>query len=196
MRTSAVPVPGADSVRKLAVHLHLLAAWNRRVSLTAIRDPREAVRRHVCESLEAVPLLDPRPGDLLVDLGSGNGYPGIALLAACPALAGVLVESVARKAAFLRAALRECGLLDRAAVLERRVAGPEDLPASVTIVTLRAFTDPLRWIHMSLEHANVRQVLAWLGDDDAATAVREFGERARREPLRSTGAGAIVRVRR
>ena len=88
----------------LADHLRLLLAWNTAINLTAIRDPTEAVRRHVLDSLTAVPILRERGIDALVDLGSGGGFPGLPLAAVLPARRALLVESVAKKARFLEVA--------------------------------------------------------------------------------------------
>jgi 16S rRNA (guanine527-N7)-methyltransferase len=68
--------------------------------LTAIRDPAEAWRVHVEQSLAAVPLIEPFGGPL-VDVGSGGGAPGLALASALPEREITLLEANARKAAFL-----------------------------------------------------------------------------------------------
>lgn len=97
----------------LTDHLRLLLAWNVAINLTAIRDPTEAVRRHVLDSLTAVPILRERGIDALIDLGSGGGYPGLPLATAVPARRTLLVESVAKKARFLEVAAAAVGLADR-----------------------------------------------------------------------------------
>ncbi len=71
--------------------------------LTAIRDPSEAWRVHVEESLAALPIVVRYDGPL-VDVGSGGGAPGIPLAAALPEREVTLLEANARKAAFLEAA--------------------------------------------------------------------------------------------
>lgn len=156
-----------EQKRIIAVHLELLFLWNRKYSLTAIRDPAEAVRRHVLEALAARRLLSATGSDLLVDLGSGNGYPALPLLTAWTELRGILVEARESKAAFLRAVLRETGLASRVRVLDEHLPSPAALPAGATIVTLRGFPDPGRWIAGALALPNVRAVLAWLATDDA-----------------------------
>ena len=83
-------------------HLRLLLAWNQAINLTAIRDPTEAVRRHILDSLSAVPILRRERVDAFVDIGSGGGYPGLPLALAVPARRALLVESVDKKARFLR----------------------------------------------------------------------------------------------
>jgi 16S rRNA (guanine527-N7)-methyltransferase len=68
--------------------------------LTAIRDPREAWRVHVEQSLAALPLVRELEGPI-VDVGSGGGAPGFPLAAALPGREVTLLEANGRKAAFL-----------------------------------------------------------------------------------------------
>jgi 16S rRNA (guanine527-N7)-methyltransferase len=94
----------ATARRGLIDHLRLLIAWNQAINLSAIRDPVAAVREHILDSLTAVGPLRERGIDAVLDLGSGGGYPGLPLALALPARRTLLVESVAKKAAFLSAA--------------------------------------------------------------------------------------------
>lgn len=179
----------------LAAHLRLLFAWNKRYNLTAIVAPREAARRHVVESLEALPFLDARAGDLLCDLGSGNGYPALPLVLAVPSLRAVLVEAREARAAFLRAVVRECGLGERVRVEQARLAGADALPPETTLVTFRGLPDPAAWAGGAAARAGVRRVVAWLARADAeALAARLAG--ARTIPLRAHPAAALLIVER
>lgn len=104
----------AEPVRTaVADHLRLLLAWNTAINLTAIRDPTEAVRRHILDSLTAVPILRDRAVDAFIDLGSGGGFPGLPLAAVLPARRALLVDSVAKKARFLEAAVAAIGATGR-----------------------------------------------------------------------------------
>ena len=92
---------------QILAYLHLLLRWNQKINLTAIRDPEESVTRHFGESLflaRHVQLY----GDLL-DIGSGAGFPGLALKIAAPRISVTLLEPVAKKRAFLKEAARVCG---------------------------------------------------------------------------------------
>ncbi len=91
-------------------HLRLLLAWTNAINLTAIREPVEAVRRLVLDSLTALPILRERGIDAFIDLGSGGGYPGLPLAAALPARRALLVDSVTKKVRFLEAAVAATGL--------------------------------------------------------------------------------------
>jgi 16S rRNA (guanine527-N7)-methyltransferase len=74
--------------------------------LTSIRDPVEARRVHLDESLAALEVVGRFEG-ALVDVGSGGGAPGIPLAAALPDRDVTLLEANGRKCAFLRAVARE-----------------------------------------------------------------------------------------
>ncbi len=86
-------------------HLRLLLAWTTSINLTAIREPVDAVRRLLLDSLAAAPLLRERGIDAFVDIGSGGGYPGLPLAAVIPARRALLVDSVAKKVGFLETAI-------------------------------------------------------------------------------------------
>jgi 16S rRNA (guanine527-N7)-methyltransferase len=98
----------AAAVGSYAAHARLLAAWNASINLTSIREPGAVARRHVCDALSAVAVLDGdvAPRSSLLDLGSGGGYPGLPLAAALAWRRVALVDSVAKKARFLAVAAR------------------------------------------------------------------------------------------
>jgi 16S rRNA (guanine527-N7)-methyltransferase len=68
---------------------------------TTIRDPQRAVEAHLADSLTALVLSGVREAGRVADLGSGAGFPGLALAVALPRSAVCLVESQARKCAFV-----------------------------------------------------------------------------------------------
>ena len=97
-----------DRLALLEAHYDLLARWNRKLNLTAIRTLEEAVTRHYAESLyfgRAVGRLVcerlalDAPG--VADVGSGAGFPGIPLAVLHPGWPVTLIESHQRKAVFL-----------------------------------------------------------------------------------------------
>lgn len=116
---------------RLEVLLNLTARWTRRINLVSTDSLRDGWRRHILDSLQvhrAAPA-----ATHWADLGTGGGYPGlvIAILEAerdAPARV-TLVESDARKCAFLRTALRECGAA--ADVLPSRIEALPPLGADV-----------------------------------------------------------------
>ena len=129
----ALSLDGALAAPLLA-YLALLARWNQTYNLTAIRDPREMVAKHLLDSLAMHPFV--ADVDTLADLGTGAGLPGIPLAIARPALQVTLVESNGKKARFMREALRQLGLRN-ARVVESRIEA-FDAPGQFDAITARA----------------------------------------------------------
>lgn len=127
------------AVAALAGHAALVLADEDRLHLTAIRDPAEFVERHLGESWEGAAMLDAGLTGTIVDLGSGNGYPGLPLAAALPLAETWLIESSERKGRFLDRVVRRLPDI-RARVLVRHVQRAEDLAdlAPVDILATRA----------------------------------------------------------
>jgi len=93
----------------LTAYYELLARWNRKINLTGLTDPDEAIDRLLLEPLVAVRHLPSQTSQLL-DIGSGGGSPAIPMKLAAPGLELTMVEVKARKSAFLREAIRELDL--------------------------------------------------------------------------------------
>lgn len=107
-----------------------LVQANRRVNLTGITDPAEVETKHFLDSLTAaVPLLDRlRAGEplRLVDVGAGGGMPGFPLKIAFPRVQLTLVESIGKKAAFLRQVVDRLNLADVVVLAERAETAARD----------------------------------------------------------------------
>jgi 16S rRNA (guanine527-N7)-methyltransferase len=86
---------------------------------TAITEPQAAVDAHLADSLAALELQAVRDAASIVDIGSGSGFPGLALAAALPAAHVWLVDSQARRCEFLARATRRMGLSNVEVVCER-----------------------------------------------------------------------------
>jgi len=93
-----------DITNRLAVYLDLLEKWNRRINLVGPESMTDPWRRHFLDSAQLIPLL-PAGNPVVVDLGSGAGFPGLVLAIMTSARVN-LVESNTRKCAFLREAAR------------------------------------------------------------------------------------------
>jgi 16S rRNA (guanine527-N7)-methyltransferase len=103
---------GPELADALAAYLELLAKWNRKINLTGLPvDPpsEEAIDRLIVEPVAAARFVGPDESRA-IDVGSGGGSPALPLKLAVPRLEFLLVESKARKAAFLREAVRQLGL--------------------------------------------------------------------------------------
>lgn len=132
--------PGQEDA--LLAYLALLGRWNQVYNLTAVRDPAEMLTHHLLDCLSVVqPLrafLSDRPAARLLDVGSGGGLPGIVLALLCPDVAVTCVDTVGKKAAFIRQAGAELGLSNLASAHAR----VETLPTTpgFDLITARAFS--------------------------------------------------------
>lgn len=138
-------------------------------------DAAHAVDDHLADSLVALGLEPVRSALAVADLGSGAGLPGLPLAIALPQATVYLVETSARKCAFLERAVRECEL-GNVEVVNSRV---EQWDASVDLVTARALA-PLEVV---VEYASPLlrlggTLVAWRGqrDHDAEEAARKAAE--------------------
>ncbi len=107
---------GDDAIDRLARLVLLLEKWNRIYSLTAVRDPRAMVTRHILDSLVVLPWLN---GVSLIDVGTGAGLPGLPIAIARPDCTVTLLDSNAKKLRFVRQAASELGLHNVEVVQQR-----------------------------------------------------------------------------
>lgn len=121
-------------IGSLIVYLNLLLRWNEKINLTAIRRPEECVTRHFGESL-LLACHEQLTGCLL-DIGSGAGFPALALKLVFPELQVTLLEPVAKKRAFLKEVVRACAFSG----VEVRGERLQDLKKEVSYdtITMRA----------------------------------------------------------
>ena len=104
------------AAEKMATLLAELERWNRRVNLTAIREPREMISAHLLDSLVARPLLR---GETVLDVGTGPGFPGLPLAIAEPGRQFTLLDSNNKKIMFVQHAAGLLGLENVVAVKGR-----------------------------------------------------------------------------
>jgi len=158
--------PSATVAAAIRRYTQLLQRWNKRISLTSLEDTKEILERHFGESFFAVwtvPILQGR----LADVGSGGGFPGLPIKIACPQLELVLIESNARKAAFLSEVTRTLGLTG-VKVVNKRMEDIDSLADSLDFVAARALGDIpelLNWSRLSLRAEG--KIVLWLGANDA-----------------------------
>ena len=101
---------------RMIEYLNLLARWNRTYNLSAVRDTKDMISRHVLDSLSVLPWLN---ADSLLDAGTGAGLPGVPLAILRPALDVTLLDSAGKKVRFLRHVKRELQLANVRPVQER-----------------------------------------------------------------------------
>ena len=91
-----------------AAHAKELLHWNKTTNLTAITAPYEVAVKHFVDSLAPARLIS--PGAILLDIGSGGGFPGIPLKVVMPSLAVTLIDASRKKVTFLKHVIRTLNL--------------------------------------------------------------------------------------
>ena len=125
----------------LLTYLNLLLRWNRKINLTALRTPEECVTRLFGESLYLARWIELR-GQLL-DVGSGAGFPGLAIKICRPQLRVTLIESNHKKATFLREVVRSLALTKVDVFCGRAEDYARDRAAVVTLRAVERFDEIL-----------------------------------------------------
>lgn len=144
MRQGLLAVTDATARVRLGRYLDCLQQWSPKINLTGAETEEDAINTLVLPILGAEALLS----GPVIDVGSGNGSPGLILAALRPDLAFTLLEPRAKRWAFLREAAREMGAENIVVVRERSDAY-RGKPA--TTVTMRA---------VGLDPAALRPLLA------------------------------------
>lgn len=171
----SLPAESADRL------LALLAALDDEHAPTTVRSPAEGVGVHLADSLVGLELAEIRDAASIADLGAGAGFPGLPLALARPATTVALVESIARKCAFIAAAAASAGIANIEVVPARAEEWSDGIGRN-DVVTARALA-PLgvlaEYAAPLLREGGV--LVAWKGRRDAeeeavaAAAATELG---------------------
>lgn len=122
--------------QKLLDYLRLLEKWNKVHNLTAVRDPDEMVTLHLLDSLSVLPHIG---RGRLLDVGSGAGLPGIVLALTRPDLSVTTLDSVSKKASFMRQAKAELEISNLEVICGRVEAQPPE--RKFDMIVSRAFSE-------------------------------------------------------
>ena len=139
-------------VDTLIAYLALLQRWNGTYNLTAVRDPAQMLTLHLADCLAVIGPLRRACSNgsrRLLDVGSGGGLPGVVIAALNPAIDVTCVDTVGKKAAFVRqvaAELRLRNLHAAHARVEQLKAAPFD------VVTSRAFASLADFVRLTRSH--------------------------------------------
>lgn len=150
-------------------YLQLLQHWNKAFNLTAIRDDRGQVIRHLLDSLAILPFVS---GDHVIDVGTGAGLPGIPLAICLPTQNFVLVDSNSKKTRFLIQVKMALGLQNLTVVHDRVEAIPS---GGFDQVLCRAFK-PLELLVPAIKHLLKEDgaILAMLGKSPEADVLHQL----------------------
>ena len=151
-------------VQGLLDYQNLIGKWTKVYNLTAVRDPAEMLTHHLLDSLAAVAPLQKHlqsrglSAPSLLDVGSGAGLPGVVLAICCPTLAVTCVDTVGKKAAFIKHVALALGLPNLSGLHARveTITQPFDVICSRAFASLADFTG---WSQAALAPSGVWMAL-------------------------------------
>jgi 16S rRNA (guanine527-N7)-methyltransferase len=166
------PRPSLDSDALFATLLDELERWNKKVNLTAIRDPDEMITGHLLDSLVARPFLH---GDRILDVGTGAGFPGLVLAICEPERQFELVDGNNKKIMFVQHAATMLQLSNVAAIKARTEDYAPDERFDTVIA--RAVGPLARLVDMAGHHVREDGVFVALKGRYPAEELEELPER-------------------
>lgn len=165
----------AGQVKQLAQYMALLQQWNGTYNLTALRQPQEMLTHHLADCLVVVSSLMRHLSEQklsqaqVLDVGSGGGLPGVVLAVACDGLSVTCVDTVGKKAAFIRQVSATLGM-SRLKAVHARV---ESMSGRYDVITSRAFaslTDFISWTSHLRAPGGCWMAMKGLAPDEAEQA--------------------------
>ena len=139
-----------EQIDQLLIYQAMIGKWTKVYNLTSVRDPAEMMTHHLLDSLAVVPALQRylqgaglAQGSRLLDVGSGAGLPGVVVAICCPAVSVTCVDTVAKKAAFIKQAALALKLPNLAGLHARveSIIEPFDVICSRAFASLTDFTN-------------------------------------------------------
>ncbi|GGD14827.1 16S rRNA (guanine(527)-N(7))-methyltransferase RsmG [Aquisalinus flavus] len=194
---AAFPV-SRETSDKIAAFDALFLDWAARLNLVAKSSVEDRWTRHYLDSAQILPLL-PKEAKRIVDLGSGGGFPALflALIDDHPKRHYFLVESIAKKCAFLREVAIKLDLGNVTIINDRIESRPDLRPADV--VTARALAGLSKLLAYALPISSVRTMCIFMkgekAEEELTAASGQWKMDVTRHPSRTHEAATILEIR-
>ena len=147
-----------EALNLLLKYQDALVLWNKAYNLTAIRDPKEMLVKHLLDSLS---ILKDLPKGRLLDIGIGGGMPGMIIALCQPERQCVLLDSNGKKIRFLKQFIADLKLTNVIAV-QTRVENEDSIHdlGQFDVITSRAFASLTDFIHASKPYMHQDSIIA------------------------------------
>lgn len=147
-----------EALALLLKYQDALVLWNKAYNLTAIRDPKEMLVKHLLDSLS---ILNDLPEGRLLDVGTGGGMPGMIIALCQPERQCVLLDSNGKKIRFLKQFIADLKLKNVVAV-QTRVENEESINelGQFDVITSRAFASLTDFITASRPFMHENSIIA------------------------------------
>jgi 16S rRNA (guanine527-N7)-methyltransferase len=139
---------------KFEIHAQELLFWNRKINLTTITNPVDMAVKHFIDSI--APIQFSPKNSVLLDIGTGGGFPGIPLKLQMPSISVTMIDTSRKKISFLNHIISKLNLKNTIALHSRadKVAENTNFKASFDVIVSRALTDLTIFSEMALPLLN------------------------------------------
>lgn len=101
-----------EQLEQFLIYYEMLVEWNEKMNLTAITDFQDVMKKHFVDSVSLIKAYDVTKSVSIIDVGTGAGFPGLALKIAFPQLRVTLLDSLNKRILFLDAVIDKLNLSD------------------------------------------------------------------------------------
>jgi len=144
----------AGVIDTFIVYLSELQKWNKKINLIGKTSEKNIIEKHFFDSLLLLSHLEKSHELKLLDVGSGAGFPGLVLKAACPFLFLTLAEPRQKRVSFLRHIVRTLKL-DHVEIIDARIEPEEEPPKSTfPLITCRALSTIAEFLELIRHHSS------------------------------------------
>ncbi|WP_180022522.1 MULTISPECIES: 16S rRNA (guanine(527)-N(7))-methyltransferase RsmG [unclassified Acinetobacter] len=147
-----------EALNLLLKYQDALVLWNKAYNLTAIRDPKEMLVKHLLDSLS---ILNDLPVGRLLDIGTGGGMPGMIIALCQPERECVLLDANGKKIRFLKQFIADLKLKNVIAV-QTRVENEDSIHelGQFDVITSRAFASLTDFVDASKPYMHAQSIIA------------------------------------
>lgn len=147
-----------EALNLLLKYQDALVLWNKAYNLTAIRDPKEMLVKHLLDSLS---ILNDLPAGRLLDIGTGGGMPGMIIALCQPERECVLLDANGKKIRFLKQFIADLKLKNVIAV-QTRVENEDSINelGQFDVITSRAFASLTDFVDASKPYMHEQSIIA------------------------------------
>jgi len=170
----------SDTPARLSLYFQELKRWNRKINLVARSlDDRQILENHFLDSLSLLKILQQEPGkrETLADVGTGAGFPGLVIKAACPELPVTLIEPRKNRFFFLKHVVRilnVTGVKILNVRLEEKHAVKELSGHEFSFITSRAFTDIRQFLKLAAPYLAQQGKIVLMKGPGAVNELKDF----------------------
>ena len=172
--------------------------WNSKINLISRKDTEHLLERHILHSLGIAKMIEFKPNSLVLDVGTGGGFPGIPLAIMFPQVRFHLVDSIGKKIMVVQDITEKLGLKNVTSeqIRAEEVKGQFDFVVSRAVTRLPVFN---KWVRGKIRKKgfnDMRNGIVYLKGGDVLDEIKETGRKYKILELSKDLMGSFLRLRK